>query len=259
MPVATFKRPPVGEFSFGLAFAPLTAFKVAHYGAFWDLIRKDYPECDDQPQIVDAASGPPVSVAGWFPLPRVWYLHRNRNYLIQLQPNRIWFNWRRLNEAEEYPRFETLVPVFRETVKQFSDFASANNIGRVEPTGAELTYVNQIPAGKLWRAYSDVGNFMEDVRWTEGRKTLPKPDGVAWRAEFKLGSDNLAVDLKSGRELVGEQRPFYVLEFRAFTAQRSELEGNTFEWYRKANKLIVDAFCELTTIKAQHDHWQRAD
>jgi len=79
VPVATFKRPPVGEVSFGLAFAPLTTFKVAHYGAFWDLIRKDYPECDDKSQFFDAAH-PPMMYEGWFPLPRVWYLHRNRNF-----------------------------------------------------------------------------------------------------------------------------------------------------------------------------------
>jgi uncharacterized protein (TIGR04255 family) len=171
----------------------------------------------------------------------------------------MWFNWRRLNAAEEYPRFEALVPVFRETVTQFSNFAGANNIGKIDPTGAELTYVNQIPAGSLWQAYSDVGNFMEDLRWTEGRKALPKPDGIAWRAEFKLGSDNLAVDLKSAKELVGEQRPSYVLEIRASTNEKTEVEAISFEWFNKANKLIVDAFCELTTKKAQNDHWERTD
>jgi uncharacterized protein (TIGR04255 family) len=258
LPVANFRRPPVGEVSFGLGFAPFTAFKAAHYGVFWDLIRKDYPECDDKPQVVDVAN-PPIGMPEWFPLPRVWYLHRNRNYLIQLQPNRIWLNWRRLNDAEEYPRFEALLPVFRDTVGQFADFVKTYNIGDFVATGAELSYVNHIPVGDPSRLYSDVGEFMADVRWAGGRKTLPNPDGIVWRTEFNMGDDRLSVDLKSGKERAGAQRPLYLLEIRASTSAVAHASGNFFEWFGRANKLIVEAFCEVTTPEAQRDYWQRID
>jgi uncharacterized protein (TIGR04255 family) len=256
--VANFKWPPVGEVSFGLWFAPLAAFKTVHYGAFWDLIRQDYPECDDKPQVFE----PPTSPVGnpeWFPFPRVWYLHRSRNYLIQLQPNRIWLNWRRLNDMDEYPRFETLIPIFRDVVKQFADFAAANNIGDLVATGGELSYVNQIPVGEIWADYSEVGNFMEDVRWVAGRNTLPKPSGIAWRADFELGTDRLNVNLKSGKELLGAQRPLYMLEIRAANSVGSEFEPDPFSWFERANRLIVESFCELTTRRAQREFWKRTD
>jgi uncharacterized protein (TIGR04255 family) len=258
VPVANFKRPPIGEVSFGLSFIPLNAFKAAHYGAFWDLIRKDYPDCDDKPQVFDLP-GPPPLTAEWFPLPRVWYLHRDRNFLIQLQPNKIWLNWRRLNDAEDYPRFEALLPIFRDAVGQFSDFVSDSNIGTVSATSGELSYVNQIPIGEIWHDYSDVGKFMEDVRWVGGRKTLPNPTGIAWRADFNVGSDRLSVNLTSGKEAVGAQRPMYVLEIRASSANDTAFTRNDFEWFNKANKLIVEAFCELTTAKAQSEYWKRTD
>jgi uncharacterized protein (TIGR04255 family) len=255
-PAANFELPPVGEVSFGLSFVPLTSFKIVHFGAFWDLIREDYPECDDKPQVFDAPNAP-ISVTEWFPLPRVWYLHRARNYLIQLQPNRIWFNWRRLTDAEEYPRFDALAPRFRSTVKQFVDFANNNNIGPVNPMAAELTYVNQVPAGEVWQEYSDVGNFMEDVRWSGGRTLLPKPSGIAWRAEFQIGSDKLSVELKSGEEITGAKRRMFFLEIRASTILPVAGVLDHFDWFNRANHLIVNAFCELTTKKAQNDYWKR--
>jgi uncharacterized protein (TIGR04255 family) len=258
LPVASFKNPPVGEVWFGLRLAPLTAFKAVHYGAFWDLIRKDYPECEDQSPVFDQLSpyyGGPES----FPLPRVWYLHRDRNYLIQLQPNRIWLNWRRLTESDQYPRFESLFPAFQETIARFAEFARANNIGDVMAVGGELSYVNHIPSLDSAQLYSDVGEFMDDVRWGAHR-SLPTPDGLAWRTEFSLGKDKLFVDLKTGRERAGAQRAIFILEIRAATVfEPTSAAGDCLGWFHTANRLIVDAFCEVTTEKAQREHWQRID
>jgi len=257
LPVASFKSPPVGEVSFGLGFSPLTAFKVAHYGAYWDVIRKDYPECEDKPQVFDSTSSA-ISLGEWFPPPRVWYLHRDRNYLIQLQPNRIWLNWRRLNDAVEYPRFETLFPIFRQIVEQFAEFSRANNLGNIVATSGELSYVNYIPPADSKQPYSDIGDFMLDVRWAEGRKSLPNPDGIAWRAEFTMGNSKLSVDLKSGKR-ADTQRSLYVLEIRASNSVGTEFTANPFDWFPTANKMIVAAFCEVTTEKAQREYWHRVD
>lgn len=253
----TFKNPPVGEVSFGLGFAALATFKVAHFGSFWDLIRKDYPECEDKPPVLDPTSLP-VGMSGWFPLPRVWYLHRDRNFLIQLQQNRIWLNWRRLNESEQYPSFETLFPIFQATVARFVDFVHGNNLGEIMPNVAELAYVNQIPSGDSSRPYSDVGEFMEDLR-SPHYKYLPSPDGIAWRSEFTVGEDKLSIDLKSGKEIAGAQRSIYMLEIRSSRNFRDQSTAIPFDWFMTANKLIVNAFCDVTTEKAQREYWQRTD
>jgi uncharacterized protein (TIGR04255 family) len=255
--VANFRKPPVGEVSFGLRFAPLTTFRAAHFGMFWDLVRSDYPECEDKPQFYDPTS-PPVSVPEWFPYPRVWYVHRNRNLLLQLQPNGIWLNWRRLNEGEPYPRFERLFPIFRETVERFANFARGNNLGDVAPAAAELLYVNHIPSEDSSQPYSDVGEFMQGLS-SPRRKVLPAPDGVAWRAEFTVADDKLSVDLKSGKARVGTQERLYILEIRAWVQLNFENAESSFPWFIRANKLIVDAFCDVTTEKAQREYWQRTE
>jgi len=256
MPVASFKKPPVGEVSFGLWFQPLPAFKTAHYGAYWDLIRKDYPECEDKPPVLDANPLGFRQVGDWFPPPRVWYLHRDRNLLIQLQPNRIWLNWRRISDGDEYPRFEALLPVFRATVQQFAEFLRANNVGSVLPHGGELSYVNQFPPGDQSQPYSDIGEVLKDVSWSAGHKVLPNPDGIAWRAEFTVDGDRLSVDLKTGKRSDTQQN-LHVLEIRAFTGTSSTFDIDS--WFPKANTLVVGAFCDLTTERAQRELWQRVD
>jgi uncharacterized protein (TIGR04255 family) len=257
LPVANFKNPPVGEVSFGLGFSPLPGFKVAHFGAFWDLIRKDYPECEDKAPLFDASS-PPAVIPDWFPFPRVWYVHRERNFLVQLQPNKIWLNWRRLNEAEAYPRFEKLFPIFADLVGLFTKFAEGNNLGQLMTTGADLSYVNHIPSAGSPSPYTDAAEFVQDLRSAQ-RRYLPSPDGIAFRTEFTIGDDKLSVDLKSGRERVEPQRPIFILEIRAWASLKPERDTEPLKWFTHANELIVNAFCDVTTVKAQREHWQRID
>ena len=109
MPAVNYKNPPISEVSFGLAFTPLDGFRTSHYGLFWNQIRSDYPETVDQPPILTQL--PSISIQEnkfSFPLPRCWYIHRDRKLLIQLQSDRIWLNWRHLTSADDYPHFPSI-------------------------------------------------------------------------------------------------------------------------------------------------------
>jgi uncharacterized protein (TIGR04255 family) len=263
--VVNYKNPPISEISFGLSFAPLDGFRVSHYGLFWDRIRIDYPETTDQvpffnpdevlpsPSVIQENKFP-------FPLPRCWYIHRDRKLLIQLQSNRVWFNWRRLASADEYPHFEVLFAQFQYVIGLLEEFLLNTNVGKLDATALELVYVNHIPAGKLWNRYGDVGNFMRDVSWRSDASRLPMPSGIGWTAIFGFDEVRVTADLKAGKEPSGEQRSIYALELRATSIGRGEIFNRPeLGWYRRAHHLLHDAFADLTTEEAQRDYWLRTD
>src|ERR1700760_930942 len=109
----TFERQPIAEVSFGVAFLPLKELRTSHFGLFWSRLQSEFPQTVDAVPIGDFGGdmGGMVSVPGWFPLPRVQFIHRNREQLVQLQPNRFYFNWRRLQPITAYPRFASLEPM----------------------------------------------------------------------------------------------------------------------------------------------------
>src|SRR5688572_27869760 len=90
----TFERPPLVEVSFGVMFAPLTAMRTAHFGAFWSRVREEFDQTDDKPAVMtDVQEASVTQVGDWFPLPRVWYVQKDGGAILQLQPNRFYFNW----------------------------------------------------------------------------------------------------------------------------------------------------------------------
>ena len=177
--MVNYKNAPISEVSFGLAFTPLDGFRTSHYGLFWDQIRSDYPETVDQLPLIRAEEMPPIVFSenrSPFPLPRCWYIHKDRNLLIQLQANRIWLNWRRLAPSPaDYPHFPALFARFRHVVGLLREFLLGANVGILAQTAFDLVYVNHIPAGKLWTSYGDVGRFMRDVALGVWQPASPRP------------------------------------------------------------------------------------
>src|SRR5512138_2194313 len=101
----TFERPPLVEVSFGLFFSPLLDFKISHFGAFWTRLRPDFSETADRPIVADSAAAPALVSQEWPLFPRVWYVHKDRAQILQLQTDRFYFNWRKSSDGALYPRF----------------------------------------------------------------------------------------------------------------------------------------------------------
>ena len=62
---------------------------------------------------------------------------------MQVQPDRLMFNWRKVDGTESYPRYETLLPEF---VELLGIFLSLDQVVAAQPSVAwvELQYVNPI-------------------------------------------------------------------------------------------------------------------
>lgn len=90
-----FKAPPVNEVIVGKAFDRCDALLLPFFGRFWDLVQGDFPKVQHAPLLTDeGVSNVAVDPASQLPLPRVWFVSEDEHRLLQLQPDRFFFNWR---------------------------------------------------------------------------------------------------------------------------------------------------------------------
>lgn len=142
-----FARPPVVEVACGIQFEGLEQWRTAHYGKFWSRL-KEYSDTEDHPPLIRLRLDPAqVFEPFWYPLPplrRVLFISPPGNFLIQIQQNRLFHNWRKVADADEYPRFDAAFEKFNWSWSQFKDFLSSVNMPSPKPESWELTYINHI-------------------------------------------------------------------------------------------------------------------
>ena len=108
----SYKNPPVIEVACGIKFKKIKKFKAPHFGLFWDKLRKKFPFCQHAPTLgfPDPSETEP---AFELPLPRIWFINKEKNGLIQLQENIFLYNWRKMQPEESYPRYDTVIKAFQ--------------------------------------------------------------------------------------------------------------------------------------------------
>jgi uncharacterized protein (TIGR04255 family) len=252
--LADYDRPPVIEVVYGAIFAPLKAWKLPHTGLFWHQILDEFPRCEQTvpipgPEFVDPATG--------LPIPRVWLINAADDRLVQLQPGRFLFNWRRRENAAPYPRYEALSDKFFELFQKFDSFVAENQLGEIEVSEYELTYINHVFEQEDWKFPASIGQVIDHLAWkTEQYQFLPQPSLINWQARFEFSKGtgvllarlNPAKDTKEGKDML-------VLELsargRPAEAPRDEMQN----WFSHAHRWVVRGFEDLTPHQAQRVLW----
>ena len=195
-----FHRPPVDEVALGVQFTWDGALPT-HWGAFHRRIRAKYPGVQALPplqSVFEAFPGSP-EVIGRMPQimlgagiwPRVLFVAADDCTLIQLQIDRLVYNWRRRPDHPDYPQYEELRVGFAQAFSEFEAFLADEGMPPVVPNLCEVLYVNPMlaaePVGidpiaphrifRLWSA--DVGS-----EW------LVPSEGVSFNARYRLVDDS---------------------------------------------------------------------
>ena len=251
----SYKTPPVMEVVLGVTFETLSSVKLPHIGLFWDTIRSEFPKCQQAPTLgnIDAV----IERESGVPLPRVWLINQNDDNLIQLQKNKFLFNWRK--RQADYPRFSAVSSQFFIYLDKFKRFLSDNELGSIAPSECELTYINHIPKGTVWETPKDVGSILPDIQWRERqRRFLPHPSAINWSAAFMMPNQagSLLIKLNYGTRMP-DNMPLFILELTAKGTPKDGEDANIKEWYSIAREWIVKGFEDLTSEKAQREHWEK--
>src|SRR5215203_266418 len=111
-----FDNPPVVEVALSISFESLQGFRTAHAGLLWERLRlkERFPNTEDQqelPPTVEEPSGPaapPRLELVERPRVRTWFQSSDGTELLQIQHNRIAYNWKRGETSEPYPSYEAV-------------------------------------------------------------------------------------------------------------------------------------------------------
>ena len=252
--LADYDRPPVIEVVYGATFAPLKAWKLPHTGLFWQRIFDEFPRCEQAvpipgPEFVDPSTG--------LPIPRVWLINAADDRLVQLQPGRFLFNWRRRDGAGPYPRYKTLSERFFGLFQEFQSFVAENGLGEIEVSGYELTYINHVFEQEDWEFPASVGRVIEHLSWKrEQYQFLPQPSAMNWQAGFDFpdGPGTLSVKLSPARH-AKEGKDLLVLELSARGLPAQAPLDRRKDWFSHAHRWIVHGFEDLTSEEAQKELW----
>lgn len=255
-PLPSYENPPVIEVAIGVVFAKkIDQLRAPHLGVFWDRIKADFPRVD---HAIPIGAFDPLG-DNIPPLPRVWFIHKDDNFVIQVQSDRLLFNWRQQTSEQRYPRFEAVLNGFASALEKFESFVREISPDPLMPQELSLEYVNSVLRGEGWKDRADLGEVLQDVVWCHTERFLPDPIDLSWRTVFDIGEGNgqLAISSRFGKRNADE-RELLRIELRAVRKcpdgmQRSEM----FDWYSIAHEWIVRGFADVTTEKVQSETWKR--
>lgn len=254
-PLPSYKQPPVDEVVCGFRFEPLPQLKVPHIGLLWEKFRQEYPVLQHAIPIVTGTSLPVDETTG-VPLPRIWFISKADNELVQFQLDRFYYNWRQ--RGDDYPRYPSIIKKFEKAKSQLDAFTNELELGRITPVECELTYINHIPIGKGWESIDDLPKVIRGFTWQKKKGDfLPNPANVAWQVRFELpdGKGSLDVKLNQAKKVDGVRGLVLELAAKGFGEEKT---GKAIrDWFDLAHEWIVRGFTDLTAKEMQENIWKR--
>jgi uncharacterized protein (TIGR04255 family) len=262
----SFRNPPVEEVAIGVQFKEPLGLTVAHYGALLPHFDGRYPSVREQPPLPRAVELPPgqpndqVREMDMFPA-RLWFVSESENTLVQVQRDRFIYNWRRIRPDAVYPRFSAVYRDFEREHGVFLNFLEKSGFKRPELDLCELTYVDHIRSGSVWKQHREVESVLKGL-------TIPQVPGDGVELEDADLRIRYSIKNRDGgflgrlhfratpgyRERDGSQEAVFVVNLvaRGRPADSSDKSISTF--FTEAHDRILSAFMSLTTSKL-HEAW----
>lgn len=251
----SYKNPPVNEVICGLRFHTPDKLRIPHIGLLWNKFRTDYPSIQHAPPIASAKGELPIDEVTGMPIPRVWFINKSDDQLVQFQFDRFYFNWRRRRGT--YPRYPHVIKQFENILNTVDSFSKEFQLGDLDPIEYELSYINHIPKGEGWDTIDDLPKIFSDFVWAQKEKRfLSNPVNIAWKAEFPLMGKmgRLAVTLNQAIR-TEDKIPLFILELTARGLDESADKKDFRKWFDVAHEWIVRGFTDMTTSEA-HKMWE---
>ncbi|MCC6680637.1 MAG: TIGR04255 family protein [Phycisphaeraceae bacterium] len=266
-----YNHPPLVEVVLSVQFDELIEFSLPHFGLLWQKkYRSQFPRTEIHPPLnisterfgVRSSSRPVVKLEMLEPppLPRLWMLNDESGGLIQIQTNRIAYNWRKTRG--EYPHYETIRPKFELALREFCSFVEEENLGNVTPNQCEITYVNHIERHGVWEHHGQVEKVFNFWSHSQHATGLPNtPENVTFSINYILPSPT---GIPRGRLHVSMKpvftrdnaEPLFELKLTVRGYPGDQSPRDCLDFMDQGHNSIVRGFTAITT-PAMHDAWGR--
>lgn len=263
----SFENPPLNEVVFSVQFDSEVIDEVGILAKFLGKVSDKYPKLEKQPPLPPASEAfdqPPqpgiqVQLLTAPPSHRYWFVSEDGTRIVQVQADRLMFNWREVQCDEEYPTYETLCPEFVRLLGLFVESLPEGTAAK--PAWCELQYINPIPvAGDTPGTHGQLARILNFLVKDPPREVLPPVEDTQLQQRFRIAGPD---DSPSGRLYVTavpglrqtDMQPAYVLTLLARGRPDSEsVPDGVVGFLDRAHDLIVRGFVEVTTAE-MHAQW----
>ncbi|HVA48908.1 MAG TPA: TIGR04255 family protein [Pirellulales bacterium] len=261
-----FKDPPVVETALSVQFDPVPKFNNTHLGLFLHYLGKEWANASDAPPL-PAQFERFEPVVSWenmgvqFQLTqeialRMQARNASNDRMIQLQNGRLSFNW--LGDSGiGYPSYDFVRPEFEAAAARLSHFLSEHQLGDLRPNQWEVTYLNHLPMGTVWKDTHEWAAPFRHLIASPGSPAGTKAEsfGGEWHYEIVPQRGRLHVQLKSAWRKNDGPEAILLLVLTARGPAHSD-GTDLLAGLDLGHETIVRAFADLTTEYAQRI-WNR--
>lgn len=211
-PLGKLEEPPITEVACGVLFKPVPGLDPLALGAYWKPKEKEYPRRELKAPIAPAMPvGMELSFGPDIGPVRTWLISKNDVFIIQIQHDRFYVNWRA--RQEEYPRFNDwddgnrgLLSRFMEEYASFAQFCAHELDTQLELKGVDLSKLDHLARGRHWKDPHDLAVLLPmlgpvlDLSDKEPavsvRLSAPRDNGsieIALESQLKVGQPPIPV------------------------------------------------------------------
>lgn len=245
-------RPPVVEVALAAEFTPLGGLDIPKIVLFWQTMLQEYTIFQVQPPIVSPGTAL-IGIAGAPPM-RCWFINELESRLVQIQHDRIIYNWRRTTVAEEYPHYSSVRDAFISTWDRFWTFLESQNLAAPEVQQVEVTYIDHIEL-QPQTSLGDISPLFAGAL----EAFLPGTALVNFNTAFLLPDSGgiLNLGITSARRNADSQ-PLYEMTSTARIPTASGTVADIQTALDRGHQVDVDAFLQFTSAKLQTS-WGRRE
>jgi hypothetical protein len=236
--------PPIEEVVCGVAFTPLPQLDMLLLGSYWKRREKDFPHRELRSAVQSAP-------AGWSFAPlRALLVSADDESVLQIQPDRFFFNWRRRGGGA-YPRFNSrgerpgVLARATDEFERLSAFCAEEAGGEPVVTGIELAKVDVFKEGRYWNGLADL---VEMLPWLSDFAALATSGAPTFLVRFdehrSLGTLTTGLSLATDSANASATR-FLRIETRLVLNEPGTSPDRRQALFVEANKELNHVFATL--------------
>lgn len=176
---------------------------------------------------------------------------------MQLQPNWLACNWRKVAPDSQYGRWMSRREAFLQRYRELAAWVEERGV-QISPDQCEVTYVNHIyPMQGVWDKHSEahrVFRGLQQIHPVDG----VRPEQTLWKAEYLLGETSkpigrLHINVQPAFSLK-DDLPIFVMNLTARGAPSAQTVEGVMEFLDEGRRSVVGMFDRATTPEA-HEYW----
>ena len=243
-PLEPLAAPPIEEVVCGVMFPPLPGLDTIAAGAYWHERAGDFPNKEIHPGIVP----PNVLRMGLMPQ-RAWLVSAGQDFLIQVQEDRFYLNWRRRDA--EYPRFRDhdgrlgVLSRMLEELDLFSAFCGRMLGASPVPAQVHLAKIDHLVEGKHWNVLPDLASAIPALGVLTQFAQTPMPALALRFDEIREDGAELSVHLDTALRALPGLKAARILKIEQIAARPMGHERDLRSSFEAMNGELNDVFGRL--------------